>query len=154
MKIFEVKVKEVNEKTLYLEAESAKDAEDKAMEMYATGDFLMDSLFDSYVGADAKETWPISKKYLQELGWSTNFAEYILEIFDAMDIRNSDLKYRVLDIADYDNNLVGFWNERAFDRDFAELYGFEFKYLIPGIFDEISGCYKTKDNKYIAKIVL
>lgn len=154
MKIFEVKVKEVNEKTLYVEAESAKDAEDKAVEMYSTGDFLMDSLFDSYVEADASETWPISKKYLQELGWSTNFAEYILDMFDAMDIKNSVLKDRILDVVDYNNDLVGFYNDKAFDRDFAEVYGFEFKYLVPGVFDEVSGCYKTKDNKYIAKIVL
>ena len=75
-------------------------------------------------------------------------------MFDAMDIKNSVLKDRVLEIIDYNNDLVGFYNEKAFDRDFAEVYGFEFKYLVPGIFDEVSGCYKTKDNKYIAKINL
>lgn len=152
--MFEVRVKEINEKRLYLEAESQQDAEDRAMEMYATGDFVMDRLFDSYVEVDARETWSLSKRYLQELGWSTNFAEYVLDMFGAMDIRNSAFRSRILDIADYNNDLILFYNEKAFDRDCAEFCGFEFKYLIPGIFDEVSGCYKTKDNKYIAKINL
>lgn len=108
----------------------------------------------NYVEADASETWPISKRYLQQLGWSTNFAEYILDMFDAMDIRNSAFRSRILDIVDYNNDLVGFCSEKTFDRDFAEFCGFKFKHLMPGIFDEISRCYKTKDNKYIAKIIL
>ena len=144
MKKFEVTVSEVKEKTLYVVAESVKDAEDRAVKMYSTGGFVMDKPFDSYVEAAAREPCPISKEYLQELGWNSNFTEYILELFDAMDIRNSVLF----------SDLIGFCNEKAFNRDFAEVCGFEFKYLVPGVFDEVSGCYKTKDNKYIAKINL
>lgn len=94
--------------------------------------------------------------YLEKLGWDRDKAEYLLEMFNAVDILNNGYYLTWLnDIINCyeDEEYFGIYNESFFNQCIAhEDCDYDFEYLNPGDYDEENGFYKTEDGDYILEL--
>lgn len=100
-------------------------------------------------------TSKISIENLEKHGWSKDYAKYLNELFEKIDIENH-LYYKnfldqIIESSD-DPYLIGLYDINFFDGYITKYAKYDFKDLKNGHFDNKNGFYKTNDGKFILEI--
>lgn len=100
-------------------------------------------------------TSKISIKNLKKHGWSKDYAKYLNELFEKIDIENHSYYKNFLDQiieSSDDPYLIGLYDVNFFDGYITKYAKYDFKDLENGHFDDKNGFYKTNDGKFILEI--
>lgn len=147
-KVYNVKVVEKREITVGVEASSLVESEKKAQTMYESDDVFNDEYrVEDSVEFFGKEVDPLSEEFWNNFS-SHYLYNYVIEMFKAMDIKNSEYKNCVFEIMTNLDESIGLYDESYFDSYIYDegISKKPFKDYKKGVYDKEAGFYRTKED--------
>lgn len=147
-KVYNVRVVEQREITVGVEVDSLVEAERKAQDMYENDDVFNDEFcVEDSVEFFGKEIDPLSEEFLNNF-ISHYLYNYVMEMFEAMDIKNSEYRNSIFEIMTNLDESIGLYDESYFNSYIYDegISKKPFKDYKKGVYDKESGFYRTKED--------